>query len=1125
MTAHLLLLGAGMFGLILPLAGQTAQISGRITDSSHAVVPGVDITVIGVDTGLRRQMVSNQRGYYAVPLLPRGNYRISVRKSGFRPITHAGLSLDEGQLLRLDFSLQVGHLTESVSVTDSVPLVNTTGASVSTVVPAQRIRDLPMLGRNVVALAALAPAVRPLGDFGGLSVSAWDGSRASIGGGAPGANNFMVDGIADENFTSGAAMVILPPDATEEFRVITRNAGAEYGRTGGGVINMISKSGTNQFHGNAYEFLQNKSLNANGFFSNREGRVKPPFVLNLYGGAGGGPIVRNRTFFFVNWEQFDERTQPSAFRTVPTAKQRDGDFSATLTSGGQLVRIFDPLTTRLDPAGRRVRDAFPANSVPKSRINPVAAAAIPYYPSPNAAGANGAGANNFYGQGTSVRDKNALGVKLDHDLTTSRRLSARATWDNTNALVPNFYGNIAETQNSDQTNLRRSGALTLTETLRPSVLLEARIGLNRYAPRRPTRSYGFDVASLGLPRSLATQLQVPQFPLFQVADVTELGPAGSDHLIQSNNSYSGALALTVIRGRHTMKAGVETRVYQNNNSQGNNVLDFSFNRDYTRGPDPTLANAAAGHGVASLLLGAPVSGVARRWAPGTYQARNLALFIQDGWKATPSLTLDIGLRWDYEEAVTDRFNAIANFDPSLEDRIGEVPYRGGLVYPGSRGVPRGMRENGLRDFDPRLGFAYQLHRNTSLRGGWGMYHLPMTGNFVLLGRTGFDMTTAMVASADGGFTPLRTLSDPFPGGVLLPTGSSLGTRTGIGSSITAGLRSMRRGYSNQWNVNLQQEFRGGWLVEIGYLGNRGVRLPAVRNYDYRTAAVRAMGESLLNPVPNAFAGAVAAGALSLATVPRYLLLDTLPQFLGASGLDSWADSVYHALTVRAERRFSNGFSALAAYTFSKLIDNNLGNGLNSDFTGGGSNSVQDWENLRGERAVSTSDLPQRFVVTASWALPIGRSGGRAWRHLAGGWQVNAIQTLQSGNPISIAAPAPALGGNRPHVAGEPTLAEPAIDRWFRTEAFQTIAPYTLGNAPRNLPRTRTDGLFNLDVSLLKNVRLSDRVRAQFRGEFFNLTNTPVFGQPGALLTSGAFGVVNNQANQPRRVQLGVNLGF
>jgi hypothetical protein len=1122
MIARVLLL----LSAALPALAQTAQISGRIVDSSHAVVPGVDVTVLGVDTGLRRQMASNQEGYYAVPLLPRGNYRISVRKSGFRPITHAGLSLDEGQSLRLDFTLQVGPVTESVSVFDSVPLVNTTGASVSTVIPSQRIRDLPMLGRNVVALAALAPGVRPLGDFGGLAVSAWDGSRASIAGGPPGANNFMVDGIADENFTSGTAMVILSPDATEEFRVITRNPSAEFGRTGGGVVNMISKSGTNYFHGGVYEFLQNAAINANGFFPNREGREKAPFVLNLYGGTLGGPVIRNRTFFFANWEQFQEHTQPRVFRTVPTLQQRLGDFSGTRTSSGEIVRIFDPLTTRVDAAsGRRVREAFPGNLMPKSRINAVAVSAVAYYPNPNVAGVGATGANNFYGQGVSVRDKNALGLKLDHDLTPARRLSGRVTYDDTNVLVPNFYGNIAEIQNSDQTNLRRSATLALTDAIRSTVLFEARIGLNRYAPSRPARSYGFDVASLGLPASLRSRLQVPQFPLFQIADVTELGPAGSDHLIQANNSYSGTSALTVIRGKHAWKTGVEARVYQNNNSQGNNVLDFAFNRDYTRGPDPTLAGAAAGHGVASFLLGDPVSGVARRWAPGTYQARNLALFVQDDWKLMPRLTLNVGLRWEYEGAVTDRFNAIANFDPALEERAGDVTFRGGLVYPGSRGVPRGMRDNSLRDFDPRFGFAYQLSRKTSVRGGWGIYHLPMTGNFVLLGRTGFDMTTSMVASADGGFTPSRTLSDPFPDGVALPTGNSLGARSGLGSAITASQRSMRRGYSNQWNFNVQQELRGGWLLEVGYLGNRGVRLPSVRNYDYRSAAVRSMGNALLAPVANPFARAVASGTLSLPTVPRYVLLDTLPQFLGASGLDSWADSIYHALTVRAEKRLSRGLSVLASYTFSKLIDNNLGNGLNSDFTGGGSNSVQDWENLRGERAVSTSNLPQRFVLAASWALPLGRAGGRAWRRLAGGWQLNVIDTAQSGNPIAVTAPTPTLGGMRPDVAGEPTLAGPSIDRWFNTDAFRTIAPYTLGNGPRNLPRTRTDALLNLDFSVLKNIQVTDRVRAQIRGELFNLTNTPVFGQPGTMVTSGAFGVVSNQANQPRRVQVGVNVGF
>ncbi len=364
------------------LPAQTAQITGRVTDASQSVIVGAKVVVANTETGVRREIATNNEGYFTAPLLARGTYRVEVQQAGFKSAVRDGLTLDEGGSIRADFSLEVGAVTESVEVSGAAPLLETERPTLSTVIPNQKILDLPTVGRNPLQFALLVPGVRAVGLFGDLPVSAFDGSRASIGGGNPSGNNYMVDGIAAENFTSGGLQTPLSVDATEEFRIIVRNPSAEYGRTGGGVINLISKSGTNEYRGSAYFFHRNENMNATDFFLNRAGRAKAPLVFNQYGATFGGPIKKDKTFFFFNWEKFSDRRVTQTFRTVPTALQKAGDFSRTLDNQGRLTAIYDPLTTTVNPANpaQRIRTAFDGNVLPASRISPAARAMMSYYP-------------------------------------------------------------------------------------------------------------------------------------------------------------------------------------------------------------------------------------------------------------------------------------------------------------------------------------------------------------------------------------------------------------------------------------------------------------------------------------------------------------------------------------------------------------------------------------------------------------------------------------------------------------------------------------------------------------------------------------------------------------------------
>lgn len=1112
----------------LPAPAQNAQITGLVKDSSDAAVSGASVTVVNVQTGLRRSLTTSTEGYYTAPLLPRGTYTISVEVPGFKTSRSPALSLEEGQVLRFDVRLEVGQVTESIEVVAQAGLLSTETTSVSSVVPNQRVIELPLLGRNPLALANLVPGVRPVGQFGTLTVSSFDGSRTSISGGPPSTNNYMVDGVAAENFASGGIQITLSPDATEEFRIITRNPSAEFGRTGGGVINIVSKAGTNDWHASAFEFFRNKVLNANSFFNNFAGTQRPQFIFNQYGATVGGPVKRDKTFFFFNWEKVAQRTLDQAFRSVPTEEQRRGDFSQTLDTLGRLVTIYDPLTSRPDPnhPGSYIRSAFAGNVIPSNRINAVARAVTGYYPVANLPGTPLTRTNNLFGQASAPVNKDVYGIRVDHNFNQSRRIFGRYTYDNTFRGAANYYGNEAEITTSDLPFQRNSGVVSYIETLRPDLLLETRAGVNRYFTPRVTRSFGFDVTKIGMSALVNSQMQVPSFPRFNVGDMSAIGAAPDDQLIQANDSYTAAGSLTWVKSAHNLKFGAEYRNYRANNSQMcGPILTQAFNRGFTQGPNPNVAAANSGFGFASFLLGAPTSGELNRCPTVTYQVQNTALFLQDDWKVTPKLTLNLGLRYEVEAAFTDRFNAISIFDPSAYAKAGGLEFFGGLSYPGVNGRGRGNRRTGYFDFMPRLGLSYQVLPRTVVRMGYGISHLPTTGVLVRLGQTGFAAQTPLVASIDG-FTPVADVSNPFSTGINLPSGSSQGSLTGIGTNITGNLFNLQRGYSQQWSVNVQQELAGRFIVELGYMGNRGVSLPANRTYRYLPQQALSLSTGLQQLVDNPYATVIKTGPLAQPRVTRSTLLYHYPQFTGASGLDSWADSVYHAATVRVEKRFSSGLSLLASYTFSKLIDNNLGNGLNGFFDGG-DNSVQNWDNLRAERAVSTSDLPQRLVTTGSYEIPLARNAHAVVRAILSGWQLNPIITLQSGNVISVSANAPAFGGSRPNAIGDPTVSNPTIDRWLNRDAFAAIQPFSFGNSPRNLPRTRTDGMQTIDLSVLKNFRFLERYTLQFRTEFFNLTNTPTFGNPAGNITAGNFGTIRSLATNtgPRNIQLALKLFF
>ncbi|MSV28074.1 MAG: TonB-dependent receptor [Bryobacterales bacterium] len=1123
----------------------TAQVTGRVTDQSEAVIPGAEILILGVDTGFERRALSNETGYFTVTLLPPGNYRLSVRRDGFRATTRTGLRLVVGQVARLDFVLEVGEVAESVEVTAAAPTVESGTAALGTVVSSKQILDMPLNSRNPLRLAYLVPGFTPSSSFSDQFNRA---SSFRINGGRANMNDLFLDGVsnsppASNGFLSYAAFP--SPDALQEFKVQTNSYAAEYGRTNGGVLNMVMRSGTNQFHGVFYEFLRNSKLDANNFFANRAGARLPSFKRNQFGVAGGGPIVRNKAFFFANYEGLRQRQASTFTGTFPTRIERQGDFSQSGKRVGAPclpAQIFDPFSTRANPAGGFLRDAFPGARVPASRFDPVGAKVTEFFPLPNQPGDACSGVNNYFAQASDPLDVNQLDTKLDWNASERNRMFGGVSYRRSVRTEPNFYRNIAFT--GFQTNGYEipswNGRLDYTRVQSPSLVLNIRAGfttVKQDAP--PPVAQDFSYANLGMPRSIEAQTRRPiGFPVFNVAGYNQLGQVFSSPL-EVFQTYSLAASATVVKGRHTVKFGLDQRLNQvGSNLKQNTNGNYQFNRGFTQGPNPNVAAANLGDGLASLLLGTGGSGFVQI-EPSVFTSNMYTgLYLQDDFKLARNLTLNIGLRYDLEGGKHDRFNQLTWFDYDVPSPIAQaagIPsLRGGVRFQGVDGDSHYPTDR--NNFGPRIGLAYSLGSKTALRAGYGIFYPPyvgMAGN--ARGSEGFSTQSPWVTSIDG-VRPENLISNPFPQGLTLPTGNRLGLLTNIGQNQTDSIDrvSIRSSYAQQWNVNLQRELPGRIAAEAAYVGNKGTKLTdAGWEMNQLRPEFLSLGAGLQQRVPNPFFGLIRSGAFAGAEVTRGQMLRQFPQYGNVTNFrPTSSSSSYHALQLRVQKDFTEGATFLLSYTAGKLIDDSVGVGA-----GGLDSAHQDTFNRRAERAVSPQDISQRLVFSYLYDLPFGkkRRWGGAWpagvSHLLGGWQVNGIATIATGVALPITAPNSSGAFSsvlRPNVSGNP--AQPGgrsttdrLAQWFNTAVFSQPAPFTFGNGPRTLPNVRAPGERNLDFSLFKEFPFGEARRLEFRAEFFNLTNTPNFGLPGLGFGAGNFGVIGSQANNPRQVQFGLKL--
>ncbi len=1130
---------------------QTASLTGRITDGTGAVVPGAKITVTALATAVETTVDTNEQGLYDVPLLPPGSYNVAVSKAGFQTLRQTGLELAVQQVARLDLTLQVGQVSESIEVHAQSIVLESETATLGQVVQSKQITELPLLGRNTYALAMLVPGVRPSGGVNNLVVDQISTVSYAINGQRAAANEFLLDGAPNSAPSQNQPVINANPDMVQEFKVETNGFSAEYGRAAGGVFNVVTRSGSNNYHLSLYEFLRNDALNANDWFANAGRQKAPPFKFNQFGGTVGGPVTipkiyngRNKTFFFASVESVRFVQGITFTGTVPRAPELAGDFSNVRNAAGAPITIYDPLTTAPNPAGAgSLRQPFAGNRIPDDRIDPIARNAAKFFPAPNAPGNAITGVNNYARTDGNKVNKDSVSYRVDHYFSERNRVFGRYSADDTPFIRAAPYGpaNPGSPGTGPQTFGRRNAVVEDTHTFGPTLLATFRYSVTRLSNFRSAFSEPFDIATLGFPASLGPQLVPRAFPNFSITgynvtgsipNIVVGGSLGATDIIRlGNTTHAPQVSMMKSLTRHTIKTGFDYRVIQFNNLQtGANTPVFNFNAAFTQGPNPSTSSATAGHAFATFLLGDVSSGNINPAPAVANQTKYYAAYVQDAYKVSTRLTLNLGLRWEMETPRTDRFNQLTNFDFAARPPLNAtgLDMHGVLAFVGVNGLPRTNSHYDGNNFAPRFGFAYQLAPKTVLRGGSGLFYSSITGigsGFGSFGTSGFQAQTTMVTSLDG-LTPFNTLRNPYPNGLVQAPGNTQGPASLLGQTVNFTDRGIVTPYSVQWNFNIQRELPGSILAEIGYIGSHGLKLQQNLTLNQLPDSALALKDSLRTLAPNPFFGQISAGVLAQTTVSRAQLLRPYPHFDGVTSSNAtWASSIYHGLAMKAEKRYSNGLTVLASYTYSKSMDYSIGTFAGEDLGGAG---IQNHNNLRAERSVSTLDQTHRFIFNTVYELPVFKSGHGPAGKLLGGWQIGAILSAYSGAPLGMNSATNNTfsqgGGQRPDWSGvSAKLDSPTPQRWFDVTRFTAPPAYTFGNSARTYSGLRSDGARQLDTSLVKNTTFAEKWNLQFRTEFFNLTNTPRFAPPNISQGNPQFGVVSAMSNQSRVIQFALKL--
>jgi hypothetical protein len=1135
-----------------PLQAQTfyGSVAGTVTDANGATVPNAAVTLTNLGTSERRTAETDSNGNYQFVNLVPGRYRLEIEKGGFKRHTRGEIVVEVQSALRLDTVLQVGEVTQVVEIMAQTPLLQPDNTSLGQVVDSRKVQEMPLNGRNVLNLVSLVPGVVPQGQSmqnpTGTNIFAW--GNYQIGGGAANQSATFIDGASINVSYVNLTSLIPTQDAIQEFRVQTNNLSSEFGRFTGGVINLTSKSGSNSFHGSAYEFLRNKVLNANTFFNNRSKIERPAFTQNQFGGNVGGPVLKEKLFFFFSYEGFRQRQGQSFLFSVPTEAMRNGDFSALS------ARIYDPLTTcgRLgnpacakDTNGNDIitRQPFADNKIPANRLDPTSKILSNLWAKPNLPGT----VFNYATNASIGGNNDQINARMDYNLSEKQRLFGRYTrWSNL-SLPIDPYKTQTYIDRGPETFVTHQFVLADTYLFSQNTIVDFRIGWLRFIYDRKPESLGVDLTTFGWPSFLNQQVAFQHIPTPCVQGYTDVfctNGTGST-IIARNDNQSFAASLTRIMSRHTLKFGGEVRRLPHNYAQSNNPSGFfNFNNLFTA-INP-FAPAGTGIGFASFMLGYGADGNINTPALVAGMQIYQGYYFNDTFQVSQKLTFNYGVRWELPGTWTERFDRLVVFQPDVQNPLTKstsLAPRGNVALVNSPDrSDRHLEDRHWKLFAPRLGFSYRFTNKTVVRGGYGIFYLPNDVVFATAPNISpvNTLATPWVSTIDGSVTPVERLSNPFPNGILQPPGRSSNYQNILlGQNLTLPLESQPYGYNQQFNLNVQHELGEGTLVEIAYAGSKGTHLPSNQQINQLPEEFLSLGTQLQQQVPNPFFGIITAGPLAARTVARGQLLRPFPQFNGVTQASiSNRDSIYHSMQLKVERRFRRGGSILGAYTWAKLISNT--DTLTGWLEASGPAGVQNNYRLGLERSLASFDVPHRLVVSYVLDLPIGK-GRRLLTNVTGaadkllsGWGINGVYTAQSGFPLRFGTASNLTnsfgGGSRPNVvpgcdAEISGSAQSRLNRWFNTSCFTQPAAFTFGTASRVDPKLRSHGINNLDFALFKRTMLTERVGLEFRSEFFNLFNRVQFNFPGQALGNPQFGIVSSQLNNPRLVQLALRLVF
>jgi hypothetical protein len=1128
--------------------GERGTITGTVTDSSGAIVPQANVTLRSVSTNISSRAESNNSGIYVFPALNPGQYDVTIEKPGFRPRKVTAIPLTTGLTATIDAVLEVGQVAEAVEVQAAAVLLEAQTSGLGKTVETRRVVELPLLGRNPLQLAALAPGVIPSrGQQGAGGDSIGQAANSRVSGGLAQQNAILMDGGDSRGFVSNGSAYTFPIEAVAEFKMETANYSAEFGRAAGGTVNVASRSGTNELHGVVYEFLRSQKLNANSWTNNRNRVVRAPFQFNQYGAAVGGKIIRDRTFFFLNYEAVRQGSPNNFLATVPLPQWRTGDFRNSFDRNGSQIQVFDYLTTRADPnnPGRFVRDQFPNNMVPTNRLHPISQQFLKYWPEANRPGEGAAQVNNYFKSGKNVNNVDTWFSRIDHQISEKHRLFGRFAGSQ-NESFPLGLVDAAFPATAQATRPTRNAGISLTSTFSPNLLGEFRISYTRLQNNVTPESAGFNLSSVGFSQSLADAVTYKQFPQIQVqqyasgsglavatfgsTEVSGLGGSGRDLLPQ--DTWHAQYHVTFIRGRHKMKAGIDLQRLKmmafNSRLSGG---QFNFDRTYTQGPNPAVTALNSGNGFASFLLGVPLSG-SLDTTPSMYLAQRYnSAYFQDDWRITNKLTLNLGFRYEYISPYAEKFGQIGYMDTKQIDPQSGLPGIFVWTKPGEY-----HSDPNYWTPAPRIGIAYQLTSKTVIRTSGGIFNASNNGLNAAASDfgSGLFVNNSMSLGAPNPiqFTPPvgGSWSNPFAAGLVFPV---KGQTAFQGQNIRVEFRDRPNTYVGMWSMSIQHQLSNNMVAEIGYAGSKTTHLFWNR-FDNATdpLLLSQWGNRLLDTVPNPFFGKIQGGIGAFQTIQRRQLLRPFPQYQQILAVRRpYGDAQYQSMIARLEKAYSKGFTVSVAYTLSKLIASTA---ESNTWLIGPSNALYD---PKYNRHVEGNDTPHRLVLTHLWDVPFGIGRAHFNKGIAarilGNWQLGGITVLQAGRPILISAPDTtgllefSYTNGRANRIKSAVIDNPTKTKWFDTTAFQAAPAFTVPTDSLSQPDLRTPGRTAFNWSIFKNNPFKEgRYNLQFRMEMYNVFNRPQFDVRNAAtdLTNPLFGQII-EGGDPRNIQFGLRLVF